>query len=121
MKIIATVILLFLLPFLARAGDAKTQQEINYLVNSISNSGCKFIRNGKTYESKDAVSHIEKKYSYFKDQIDSTEKFIELCASKSSMSKKPYQIQCNGSEKINSQEWLLDSLAKYRGNKQSDK
>ena len=90
------------------------QDEIVHLIGFVSASECTFIRNGKEYEAQEAASHIRKKYEYFKEDILSTEQFIELSASRSTISKKKYQIQCKGAERITSQKWLLDELEKYR-------
>jgi len=94
--------------------ETTTQIEINQLLDFIKQSPCTFIRNGKNHTAKDALKHIKKKYHYFEDDIDSAEKFIELSATKSSMSGKKYQIICANKDMISSQQWLLNQLAKIR-------
>lgn len=107
---------IFLVAGSAGAGS-QMEKEISHLLNFISQSNCTFIRNGKDYVPADAVSHIKKKAKYFEDDIKSTEAFIELSASMSTMSKKPYHIKCPKQEKITSQAWLLDELNKFRQKK----
>lgn len=103
----------------AFAGISDTESEkIEYLKAELLASGCEFERNGKRYDAEQAVSHINKKHDYFMDEIDSAEKFIELTASKSTMSGKSYYIHCPGSEKTESSVWLHDRLGEFRAAEQ---
>jgi hypothetical protein len=87
-------------------GDDVLTKQIDQLINAVGESNCQFIRNGKSYNPVESVSHITKKYDYYKDDIDSIDKFIELSASKSMMSGKPYKIQCQGSAAELSAAWM---------------
>ncbi|WP_444934160.1 DUF5329 family protein [Microbulbifer sp. ANSA003] len=89
-------------------------KEINHLIEFVSTSECTFIRNDSEHTSQEAVEHMEKKYKYFSNKIDSAEDFIKLSATKSTFSGKPYHIQCTDKPKEASQQWLLDELARYR-------
>ena len=88
--------------------------EIEHILTFVEKTECQFERNGKMYTGENAVEHIRKKYHYYKDKIDSTERFIELSATKSTISGKHYMILCKGNPKITSQEWLLLELEHYR-------
>ena len=88
--------------------------EIEHLLSYVENTECLYERNGTMHNGKDAVEHIKKKYNYFKDKINSTEKFIELSATKSTMSGKYYMILCKDKLPVKSQEWLLRELESYR-------
>lgn len=88
--------------------------EIGHLLEFVAHSGCLFIRNGKEHSPQDAVKHIRKKADYYADDIDSAERFIELSASNSTLSKKPYLIQCPGLAETTSRGWLLQELGRYR-------
>ena len=88
--------------------------EINHLIEYVAKSGCTFIRNGKAYTSAEAVAHIKKKYAYFKDAIDSAEKFIEFSATRSTLTGKAYTIKCPGKEVVKSRKWLLEELRGFR-------
>ena len=92
---------------------ADVQDEIQHLLRFVENSGCEFERNGTVYDSKEARSHIERKYDYIKSRVDETGDFIKYAATKSSMSGRKYQVTCNG-KKQTSAEWLHDELSKYR-------
>ena len=91
-----------------------TKLEIDHLLNFISNSSCIIDRNGKTYAAVKAISHIEKKYAYFEDDIETTEDFIELSATKSTMRGKYYLVRCGDGDQIKTQEWLLQELRELR-------
>ncbi|OUS24596.1 hypothetical protein A9Q99_23790 [Gammaproteobacteria bacterium 45_16_T64] len=109
-KVLSIILLLAAQPVFADP----MKKEIDYLMNYISVSSCLFDRNGNEYSGVDAVEHIKKKYDYFKSKIDSAEKFIDLSAARSSMSKKPYQIKCAGEDVVTSKAWLLQELERYR-------
>jgi len=91
----------------SRADDSLGDQ-ISQLLLAIEVSKCQFIRNGKTYTPEDSIAHIRKKYTHFKDNIDTIDKFIELSATKSLISGRPYQVQCGTSEPELSSAWLTD-------------
>ena len=88
--------------------------EIRHILSFVENTKCLFERNGTLYEGQDATTHIIKKYNYFKDEIDNTEKFIELSATKSTMSGKYYLIHCPDKESIRSRDWLYKELLRFR-------
>jgi len=90
------------------------QSEINHLLAFLENSECQLERNGTIHTGKDTVNHVKKKYNYFKSKIDSTEKFIEDSATKSTLSGKYYMVLCQDKPKIKTQDWLLQELKNYR-------
>jgi hypothetical protein len=93
---------------------ADTQQEINHLLEFVTNTSCQYERNGSVYDGVRAEQHIKRKYEYFKDKIKSAEDFIKYSATKSTMSGKQYKIHCENIATQNSSDWLLDELKKYR-------
>mgnify|MGYP001815368572 CR=1 FL=1 len=113
MKIIPLILLFFSVALLADV-PGEQQAEVNYLLNYVEKSGCVMNRNGSRHNGGEAVSHIQKKYDYFRDEINSTEDFIEYSATKSTMSGKYYTVECPGAEPVKSQDWLLDALQVYR-------
>jgi hypothetical protein len=92
---------------------AGTSEEIASLLLFVEQSGCTFIRNGKHYEAPAARRHIEKKYAYFKERVNTAEEFIQYSATKSTLSDKPYTVICNG-EVLKSSDWLIAELHKLR-------
>jgi len=88
--------------------------EVEHLLAYVENSGCIFIRNGDQHSAADSVSHIMKKYDYYRDDIKTTEDFISYSATKSVLSGKYYTVNCPGSETQRTQDWLLAELERYR-------
>lgn len=93
---------------------ASSENEITHLLDYVSNTDCKYERNGTLHTGSEAVEHINKKYDYFKDDIKSTEDFIKYSATKSKMSGKFYKIHCANAKPVNSNEWLTRELERYR-------
>ncbi len=92
------------------------QQEINYLIGYIADSGCAFQRNGTWNDSKAAAAHVRKKYDFLakRGHIKTTEDFVDKAATESSFSGKPYEIKCGDATAIPSGLWLSQELARYR-------
>jgi hypothetical protein len=96
--------------------DVPSEQvpEVNHLLDFVKNSGCIINRNGTDHPAEKGISHIEKKYDYFRDDISSTEEFIEYSATKSTMSGDYYTVSCPGKKTIRTQDWLMDELKRFR-------
>jgi hypothetical protein len=108
-------VLALLFPVAGLPGPGETgNREIAYLLNAIEASECTFLRNDVPYSSRDAADHIRKKYDYLGDRIGSAEEFIELCASRSSMSGTQYMIRCGDSDAVPSSTWLKRRLDEFR-------
>ena len=121
MKNVTWIILYFLFASQSYADvPAWQRHEIEYLLNFVKNTNCIVERNGKIHTGEEAYSHILKKYNYFRNKIKSTEQFIELSASKSTLSGKPYMVSCDGQKSIGTQKWLLDELHNYRSNRNKE-
>jgi len=89
-------------------------REVSHLLDFVRNSQCIINRNGTDYPAEKGVAHIEKKYDYFRDDINSTEDFIEYSATKSTMSGDYYTVTCPGKQTIKTQDWLLEELQQFR-------
>jgi len=87
---------------------------VQYLITYVQESDVVFERNSSRYSGEEAAQHINKKYQHYKDDIDTPEKFIKLCATGSLMTGKPYFIITSGGEQLLSSEWLQTELAVYR-------
>jgi hypothetical protein len=98
------------------APSVQTKTEIGHLFNYLKSSGCKFNRNGKWYSAEAASKHLQTKYDYLVKEgvITSTESFVELGATGSSTSGKPYLVQCAGSLPVESATWFRAELARLR-------
>ena len=105
--------LLFVAPVYA-SPNVEDSATIEYLIEYVSDSDMLFVRNFGKHEAPKAASHIRKKYDHFLDEIDSPEKFIELCASKSLMTGKEYRVIDPDGNTIKTRDWLLAALDRYR-------
>jgi hypothetical protein len=91
-----------------------TKNEIDHLLNFVSHTKCKYIRNGTEHTGKEAKEHINKKYHYYKEKIKTTEDFIKYSATKSELSGKRYRVSCPNQKLQYSNIWLLNELNNYR-------
>ncbi|CCK74892.1 conserved hypothetical protein [Oleispira antarctica RB-8] len=107
-------VFLILLSALSLNVFASSEDEINHLLNFVASTDCQYERNGTMHSGKEAVEHINKKYAYYLDDIETTEDFIKYSATKSKMSGKYYKIHCAGNSSVKSQDWLLTELSVYR-------
>ena len=90
--------------------------EIDGLLSRLESSGCAFSRNGNWYPGTEAKSHLLRKRKYLEDKgmVQSTEQFIELAASASSMTGQPYLVRCGNGIPIQSGTWLLSQVRAMR-------
>lgn len=101
----------------AFAGETPTMQaEIDHLLTTIEQSDCRFLRNGRWHSGAEARSHLGRKADHLqrRSAIDSTEQFIERGATASSLSGKPYLVDCGDSGPMPSAQWLGEALQRYR-------
>jgi hypothetical protein len=116
-------VLLFLLLFLAipgilpasREGAADDMEDtIQYLVDYVAGSGLTFIRNGSSHPAPEAAEHMNTKYQNLKSRVNSPEDFIELCATRSLMTGRPYEVVTADGKTRLTGEWLRQKLDEYR-------
>lgn len=109
-RIALALLTLMLAP--ALAADAPNA-EIAHLLSVVAASSCAFIRNGKQHTADEAVKHLEMKYHRVSKRIDTAETFIDRIASESSLTGKPYFIDCDGTP-VPTRQWLTAKLTEYR-------
>lgn len=90
-------------------------REVQHLLEYLRTSGCAMERNGERHSGEDAYAHVMKKYDYFRDDIGTSEEFIELAATKSTMSGEYYLVVCPDAAPMRTRDWLLEELRRYRG------
>lgn len=91
--------------------------EIDALMAKMSASNCQFERNGSWHNAADARQHLLRKLDYIekrRETLASAEQFIDVAASKSSFSGKPYRVKCGGAEALPSRAWLNRELKALR-------
>ena len=106
---------LLLLPALALATPAAGEGEIAALLQSLPRSRCQFERNGTWHDAPAAVAHLHAKWEYLRRHRPprTTEEFIDMGASHSSLTGKPYQVRCGGTVH-GAGAWLRAELARMR-------
>jgi hypothetical protein len=100
----------------ADQGNPAAQREVVQLLDFVGKSDCQFNRNGSWYQAGKAREHLQEKYDYLNRRglVPTAESFIELAASKSSMSGKAYQVRCGDKPAITSASWLTNELKHLR-------
>ena len=100
----------------AAPASEPVRAEIDALFKALQVSGCQFNRNGSWYSGAEAQAHLTKKLEYLerKDMVKSTEDFINLAASTSSSSSKPYLVRCGSAQAVESKAWLQTKLLELR-------
>jgi hypothetical protein len=108
LKVLYSIVLLFSINSYAN------DNEIDHLIEFVSLTSCSYERNGDLHTGPEAAKHIQKKYQYYKDDINSTEDFIEYAATKSGISGDVYRVICPNQETLDSKTWLTNELMEFR-------
>ena len=104
---------LFMSPGAAEPTE-KVDTTIQYLMKTVAGSGLTFIRNGNRAKPEKAAEHMNRKYEHFRDDIETPEDFIELCATKSLLTGKPYMVVDGQGRERRTSDWLRAELAVYQ-------
>ncbi len=117
-NIVLSAVLFLLLAAGASAArqPVSLQQTIDHLLDTVSQSGLTFMRNGKSYTASEAAAHMRNKYEHFHDDINSAEDFIRLSATRSLVSGKPYTLVDRDGREQATADWLTRMLSEYRYN-----
>lgn len=110
LRILSLSLLLLLSP-----SFAASESEISHLLDFVAKTQCEYERNGTRHKGPEARKHIERKYDYYHDDIATSEDFIRLSATKSTMSGQYYKIHCPNKPTVKSKDWLLAELKRFRG------
>jgi len=89
-------------------------REIDFLISSVADSSCVFVRNGEEHDAAKASQHLQMKRKRGKKYYDTTEQFIDRIASRSSWTGKDYLVRCGDGGAVTANEWFSDKLAEYR-------
>lgn len=112
------ILLWLVLAFLAAPAWADVpnaqRAEVEHLLAFIETSGCDMERNGKRHPPDEARAHVARKYAHYKGRITRTEQFIELAATGSTMTGKPYMAVCPEEAPVPTANWLLEELRRLR-------
>lgn len=97
----------------ASEGD-DLEATVAHLIDYVEQSDVQFKRNFTSHNAREAAEHMSNKYDYFRDEIDTPEKFIELCATRSLMTGFEYQVVLVDGETRPAGQWLGEELQRYR-------
>ena len=87
---------------------------IDYLLGVVAAlHDAQFIRNGSSYGSDKAVSHLRLKLRAAGTRVQTAEDFIRYCATASSMSGKPYEIRFRDGRTVAAADFLREKLAQF--------
>ncbi len=112
--LVTAFIILALFSGVVSAQDNIEKKKIEFLISSVENlKGAKFIRNGSEHDGKEAAQHLRMKFQNAL-VVQTADDFIKLCASKSSITGKPYMIRLSDGKTIKSEEYLREILKEYK-------
>ena len=94
--------------------SGQVEQTIRHLISYVSGADLVFVRNASEYTPTEAAGHMEKKYRHFRDDIETAEDFIELCATQSLLSGKPYLVIDREGRERRTSDWLRAELAAWQ-------
>jgi Family of unknown function (DUF5329) len=99
------------LPLLADDKAPSEKEKIEQLIQRVENlKDAKFVRNGKEYDAKTAGKFLKGKWDANTAKIKTAQDFIEIAATKSTTSGKPYLIRSADGTEIPSAEFLTTEL-----------
>jgi|GEM_PF-5631153 len=87
--------------------------KIRYLLEALKKSHFTFIRNGVSYNGKQAARHFEKKYLIHKWKVHSACEFIYSIASRSLVSGEVYRVEFPNGKVLPLEEILENELGKF--------
>lgn len=102
--------------FAAAAVPPGVRAEIDSLLGALATAGCEFNCNGAWHSGAEARAHLTRKLDHLtgRNAVSSAEQFIELGASASSSSGKPYLVKCGGGAPVESRNRLQERLKMVR-------
>lgn len=96
--------------------SAATRNEVDQLLTRVAASGCDFKRGNNWYSAADARQHLEMKFKGLagRGAMVTAEDFIDLAASRSSITGEAYAIRCKAGPAHPSAVWLNAQLRAVR-------
>lgn len=111
LSVLFFVALSWWIPVQARAADEK--ERIEGLISRIENlKDAKFIRNGSSYDSKNAAKFLRAKWQAKDAEIKTADDFIDKVATFSSTTGRPYIIHFSTGREVKCGEYLKAELKK---------
>jgi len=96
-----------------RQAPTAVDATIRYLIDVVASSENTFLRNSTRYGGAEAAQHLQRKYEHFRDKIQTVDDFIELAASRSLLTGKPYLVVDTAGVTTPTSLWLHQLLSDY--------
>lgn len=97
----------------AHAEQFTEDQKIESLIAAVETlEGSVFIRNGTEYTPSEAAAHLRKKLDAEREEIQSASQFVDVIASRSSLTGEAYKIRMASGEEVEARAYLRAELAK---------
>ena len=96
---------------------SEAPRELAALLALLRASPCRFERNGRWYDGEKAAAHLQRKLDYAVGRgqaLGSTELFIDMAATRSSFSGRPYRVQCGEAAPMPAATWFMARLRELR-------
>ncbi len=94
-------------------GALSESEKIEMLIESLKAlDGAVFIRNGREHTVEEAIDHMRGKWRWKKSEIKTAEDFIDIAATKSSISGEFYLIKLSDGTTVKSGDWFREQLIK---------
>jgi len=103
-----------------RQPPADIEVAIGYLIDVVATSEHTFLRNSTRYSAAQAAQHLQRKYQHFRDEIHTVDDFIELAASRSLLTGKPYLVIDTAGISTPTSQWLQQVLSDYCAQRAAD-
>ncbi len=101
---------------LAAAQTPRAEQaRIDGLLLGVASSGCAMQRNGTTHDAQAAAQHLRMKLDRAGERVQTAAQFIDIVASGSSISGRPYLVLCPGQPPQSARDWLRAQLSRRGG------
>lgn len=109
------VLLACLLAFAAAAGEPSVDAEIDALIARVGQAhGVVFVRNGSAHSAAEAAAHLQRKRAAVGGPFASTEQFIDVVGSRSSVTGRAYRVRDADGHEVDSATWLRRLLRELR-------
>lgn len=94
--------------------ESPAKEEVNHLLEAVSKSEARFIRNGKEYSSAEGAEHLKYKLGRAGNRVKTAEDFIKGIGTRSSFSGRPYLMKDKDGTTSEVGPWLTKVLEEYR-------
>ncbi len=98
----------------AVAAPRSDAERIEAAIKAIETAKITFVRNGDEHSPKAAADHLRGKLKKAGDKVKTFDEFVDLLATKSGMSGKPYLVKLEDGTLVPSAKWLRDQDAAAR-------